>query len=77
MFKEASLVFDTAIKRCEGPFFAARESFMVYFLKTHQVDLALSHLEAAVSQVKDNEWRPTPAPHCLRLVPVPNFQFLQ
>jgi hypothetical protein len=69
MFKEASLVFDTAIKRCEGPFFAARESFMVYFLKTHQVDLALSHLEAAVSQVKDNEWRPTPAPHCLRLVP--------
>jgi len=61
MFKEASLVFDTAIKRCEGPFFAARESFMVYFLKTHQVDLALSHLEAAVSQVKDNEWRPTPA----------------
>ncbi|XP_059436228.1 pentatricopeptide repeat-containing protein At1g02370, mitochondrial-like [Corylus avellana] len=60
MFKEASLVFDTAIKRCRGPFFAARESFMVYFLKTHQLDLALSHLEAAVSEVKDNKWRPTP-----------------
>lgn len=61
MFKEASMVFDTAIKRCEGPFFVARESFMVYFLKTHQVNLALSHLEAAVSEVKDKEWRPTPA----------------
>lgn len=61
MFKEASLVFDTAIKRCGGPFFAAREYFMVYFLKIHQVDLALCHLEAAVSQVKDNDWRPTPA----------------
>jgi pentatricopeptide repeat protein len=59
MFEEASLVFDTAIKRCRGPFFAARESFMVYFLKTHQLDLALSHLEAAVSEVKDNKWRPT------------------
>jgi pentatricopeptide repeat protein len=61
MFKEASLVFDTAIKRCRGPFFAARESFMVYLLKTHQLDLALSHLEAAVSEAKDSKWRPTPA----------------
>jgi tetratricopeptide (TPR) repeat protein len=59
MFEEASSVFDTAIKRCRGPFFAARESFMVYFLKTHQLDLALGHLEAAVSEVKDNKWRPT------------------
>jgi pentatricopeptide repeat protein len=61
MLIEASLVFDTAIKRCRGPFFAARESFMVYFLKTHQLDLARSHLEAAISEVKDSKWRPTPA----------------
>jgi pentatricopeptide repeat protein len=58
MYKEAALIFDDAIKRCKGPFFPAREMFMVYFLKTRQVDLALSHLEAAVSEVEDDEWRP-------------------
>ena len=60
-YKEAALIFDDAIKRCKGPFFSAREMFMVYFSKTRQVDLARSHLEAAVSEVKDGKWRPTPA----------------
>lgn len=61
MYKEASLVFDGAIKRCEGPFFVARESFMVYFLKSHQVNLALDHLDAAVSELKGKEWHLQPA----------------
>jgi pentatricopeptide repeat protein len=61
MYKEAALIFDDAIKRCKGPFFLAREMFMVYFLKTRQVDLALSHLKAAVSEVEDDEWCPATA----------------
>ena len=60
MYKEAALIFDDAIKRCKGPFFLAREMFMVYFLKTRQVDWALSHLKAAVSEVEDEEWCPAP-----------------
>ncbi|KAG2693300.1 hypothetical protein I3760_08G089900 [Carya illinoinensis] len=64
MFKEATLVFDDAMKRCKGPFFSAREMFMVYFLKIRQVALARSYLEAAVSEVKDNEWCPAPATAC-------------
>ncbi|KAB1206449.1 hypothetical protein CJ030_MR7G000095 [Morella rubra] len=61
MYQEAALVFGNVLKRCEGPFFPAGEMFMVCFLKTHKVDLALSYLEAAVSDVKDNEWHPIPA----------------
>ncbi|XP_050264336.1 pentatricopeptide repeat-containing protein At1g02370, mitochondrial [Quercus robur] len=60
MYKEAALIFDDARKRCKGPFFSAREMFMVYYLKTSQVDLALSHLESAVSEVEADEWCPTP-----------------
>lgn len=60
-YKEAALIFDNAMKRSKGPFFKARENFMLFFLKIHQADLAASYLEAAVSEVKDNEWRPTPA----------------
>lgn len=61
MYKEAAVIFEDAAKRTKGPFFKAREMFMIYFLKIHQVDLALCFMEAAVSEAKDNEWHPSPA----------------
>lgn len=61
MYKDAALVFEDAIKRSKGPFFRAREMFMIYFLKFKQVDLALSHLESAISESMDDEWHPSPA----------------
>ncbi|XP_022942939.1 pentatricopeptide repeat-containing protein At1g02370, mitochondrial-like isoform X1 [Cucurbita moschata] len=61
MYEDAALVFEDAIKRSKGPFFRAREMFMIYFLKFKQVDLALSHLESAISESMDDEWHPSPA----------------
>ncbi|KAH7516960.1 hypothetical protein FEM48_Zijuj09G0011300 [Ziziphus jujuba var. spinosa] len=61
MYKEASAVFEDATKRTKGPFFKAREMFMNYFLKIRQVDSALSFMEAAISEAKDDDWRPSPA----------------
>lgn len=61
MFKDAAMIFEDAMKRSKGPFFRAREMFMIYFLKFKQVDLALSHLESAISEGKDNEWHPSSA----------------
>ncbi|XP_022141328.1 pentatricopeptide repeat-containing protein At1g02370, mitochondrial [Momordica charantia] len=61
MYKDAALIFEDAIKRSKGPFLRAREMFMIYFLKLKQVDSALSHLESAISESKDNEWHPSPA----------------
>ncbi|KAF3436555.1 hypothetical protein FNV43_RR23647 [Rhamnella rubrinervis] len=61
MYKEAAVVFEDATKRTKGPFFKAREIFMINFLKSRQVDVALSFMEAAVSETKDWEWHPSPA----------------
>ncbi|PON72371.1 Tetratricopeptide-like helical domain containing protein, partial [Trema orientale] len=58
-FKEAKLVFENANKRSKGPFFKAREKFMFFFLKNRQVDLALSYLDANVSEAKDERWHPS------------------
>ncbi|KAI5565066.1 hypothetical protein BDE02_14G099000 [Populus trichocarpa] len=60
MYEEAALIFDDALKRTEGLFFNAREMFMVFFLKNHQLDLALKHMKAAFSEVKEIEWQPEP-----------------
>ncbi|CAL9009307.1 unnamed protein product [Prunus brigantina] len=60
MYEEAALVFADACKRTKGPFFKAREMFMLYFLKNCQVDLAVSYLGAAVSETVDEEWHPSP-----------------
>ncbi|XP_022769519.1 pentatricopeptide repeat-containing protein At1g02370, mitochondrial [Durio zibethinus] len=57
MHKEAELVLDNAMKRSKGPFTRARECFMVYFLKKRRFDLALRHMEAAVSEI--NDWSPS------------------
>ncbi|XVF32909.1 hypothetical protein REPUB_Repub17cG0123400 [Reevesia pubescens] len=56
MVEEAELVLDNAMKRSKGPFTRARECFMVYFLKKRCFDLALKHMEAAVSEI--NDWCP-------------------
>uniref|UniRef100_A0A2N9IM08 Pentacotripeptide-repeat region of PRORP domain-containing protein n=1 Tax=Fagus sylvatica TaxID=28930 RepID=A0A2N9IM08_FAGSY len=47
MYEDAALVFESAFKRCKGPFFPAREMFMVYLLKSRQLPFALCHLELA------------------------------
>ncbi|KAK7344367.1 hypothetical protein VNO77_13890 [Canavalia gladiata] len=60
MVDEAALVFEDAIRRSKGPFFMIREMFMMFFLEKRQLDGAVSHLEAALSEVKVNEWRPSP-----------------
>ncbi|GMI76017.1 hypothetical protein like AT1G02370 [Hibiscus trionum] len=57
MLEEAELVFDNAVKRSKGPFTKAREHFMIYFLNKGRCDMALKHMEAAVSEVKD--WIPS------------------
>ncbi|XVF80688.1 hypothetical protein PTKIN_Ptkin15bG0094900 [Pterospermum kingtungense] len=57
MVEEAELVLANAMKRNKGPYTRAREIFMVYFLKKRRFDLALKHMEAAVSEVKG--WSPS------------------
>ncbi|TYI69369.1 hypothetical protein E1A91_D08G150500v1 [Gossypium mustelinum] len=56
MLEEAEVVLDNAMKRSKGPYTKAREYFMVYFLRKCRFDMALKHMEAAVSEVKD--WSP-------------------
>ncbi|EEF47249.1 pentatricopeptide repeat-containing protein At1g02370, mitochondrial [Ricinus communis] len=58
MYEEAELIFDDALKRTRGPFFKARERFMLFFLKIHQLDLALKHMRAAFSESEKHEWKP-------------------
>ncbi|KAE8703574.1 Cyclophilin-like peptidyl-prolyl cis-trans isomerase family protein isoform 1 [Hibiscus syriacus] len=58
MLEEAELVLDRAMKRSEGLFAPARECFMVYCLKKLRFDLALMHMEAAVSE--NGGWSPFP-----------------
>ncbi|KAJ6404087.1 hypothetical protein OIU84_012306 [Salix udensis] len=58
MYEEAESIFDDALKRTKGLFFKAREMFMVFFLKNHRPDLALKHMKAALSEVKEIEWQP-------------------
>lgn len=62
MCKEAELVFKNAIKRrqSKGPFYRIREVFILYFLENRKVDLAVCHLEASLSEVKDDGWSPSP-----------------
>ncbi|XVE77530.1 hypothetical protein DITRI_Ditri13aG0070600 [Diplodiscus trichospermus] len=58
MLEEAELVLVNATRRSKGPFTRARECFMVYYLKKRCFDLALKHMEAAVSEF--DSWRPYP-----------------
>ncbi|KAG6785022.1 hypothetical protein POTOM_010744 [Populus tomentosa] len=58
MHEEAASIFDEALKRTKGLFFKAREMFMVFFLKNRQPDLALEHMKAAFSDIKEIEWQP-------------------
>ncbi|WCJ22336.1 Tetratricopeptide repeat (TPR)-like superfamily protein [Euphorbia peplus] len=56
--EEAELVFEEAVKKAKGPFFKARESFVLFFLKRNQVDLALEHMRAAVAGNGEYKWQP-------------------
>uniref|UniRef100_A0A2P2IZR7 Uncharacterized protein MANES_01G229000 n=1 Tax=Rhizophora mucronata TaxID=61149 RepID=A0A2P2IZR7_RHIMU len=58
MYEEAMLIFDGAVKKSKGPFFNAREMFMVFFLKNHQLDSALDHLKKALSEAELCKWQP-------------------
>ncbi|CAN6569898.1 unnamed protein product [Malus baccata var. baccata] len=62
MHEEAELIFANACKKTKGKgsFLEAREMLMVHALNTRKVDLADSHLGAAVSESKDGEWHPSP-----------------
>jgi pentatricopeptide repeat protein len=60
MNEEAVLIFEEALKRCKGPLFRIREMFMVSLLEKGQLDGAMSHLEAALSEVTSNKYRPSP-----------------
>ncbi|XP_065860309.1 pentatricopeptide repeat-containing protein At1g02370, mitochondrial [Euphorbia lathyris] len=57
MLEEAESVFEDALKRTKGPFFKARESFMMFFLRTHKLDLALEHL-TAITEAGEYKWHP-------------------
>ncbi|XP_010249890.1 PREDICTED: pentatricopeptide repeat-containing protein At1g02370, mitochondrial-like [Nelumbo nucifera] len=59
MLEEAESVCNGAIQRGSAPNFRTSEMFMDFFLKARNGDLALKHMEAAVSKVKNNEWQPT------------------
>ncbi|XP_050237927.1 pentatricopeptide repeat-containing protein At1g02370, mitochondrial isoform X2 [Mercurialis annua] len=58
MYEEAEVIFEEALARNRGPFFKSRERFMVFFLKIHQLDLALKHMKAAFAESKEYEWAP-------------------
>jgi pentatricopeptide repeat protein len=62
MNEEAASIFEEALKRCKGPYFRIREMFMVSLLEKGQLDGAMSHLEAALSEVTGtgNKYRPSP-----------------
>ncbi|RDX92404.1 Pentatricopeptide repeat-containing protein, mitochondrial, partial [Mucuna pruriens] len=60
MVEEAALVFEEASRRSKGPLFRIRETFMMFFLEKNQLDAAVRHLEAALSEVKGDQWRPSP-----------------
>ncbi|KAI9180653.1 hypothetical protein LWI28_006944 [Acer negundo] len=59
MYDEAVTTFDGAIKRAKGLYFKAREAFMVYYLRTGQLDLAWNEVDTAISEAKELDWKPT------------------
>ncbi|KAL5795742.1 hypothetical protein ACOSQ2_000562 [Xanthoceras sorbifolium] len=59
MYEEAASVFDDAIKRTTGLYFKAREAFMVYYLRTRQLDLAWNEMDAAIAEAKERSWKPS------------------
>ncbi|KAK1398760.1 Pentatricopeptide repeat-containing protein, mitochondrial [Heracleum sosnowskyi] len=56
LIREAEDVFQNILKRCKGPVYQHGKPLILYYLNEKQVDLALRCLEAATSEVKDNEW---------------------
>lgn len=55
MYQEAEKILDGAMKKCKGPFSKARELLMIHLLENGKADLAMIHLEAAVSDTAENK----------------------
>ncbi|KFK42596.1 hypothetical protein AALP_AA1G016200 [Arabis alpina] len=55
MYQEAEKVLDNAMKKCKGPFSKARQLLMIFLLENGKADLAMKHLEAAVSNTEENK----------------------
>lgn len=60
MIKDAESILYEAVKRSSGPFYTALDMFMAHHLKVREIDTALKYMEAAASEVKNNEWQPAP-----------------
>ena len=60
MHEEAKLIFANACKKTKGSFMKSQAILMAYTLNTSKVDLAISKLEAAVSESKNEELHPSP-----------------
>lgn len=58
MYEEAVSTFNNAKKRVKDRYSKAREAFMIYYLRTGQLDLALTEMEAAASEGKEYGWCP-------------------
>ncbi|EOA40137.1 hypothetical protein CARUB_v10008848mg [Capsella rubella] len=58
MHEEAEKILDGAMKKSKGPFSKARQLLMIHLLQNGKADLAMKHLEAAVSDSTENkdEW---------------------
>lgn len=60
--EEALSEYKEAIKRRQGkgPFMKTHETFILFYLRKHEEDLAVNHLEAALSEAKDyDKWSPS------------------
>ncbi|KAM7526979.1 hypothetical protein LguiB_030389 [Lonicera macranthoides] len=60
MIEQAEIVLHNAVQRSSGSFHWVWESFMIFYLKKRQMDMALKCLEAAVVGLKNNKWKPSP-----------------
>lgn len=58
MLKEAESLCKKATEMGVTPGFRTVELFMDYFMKRHEMNLALKYFEVAVSQVEHNQWKP-------------------
>ncbi|KAG7595560.1 Pentatricopeptide repeat [Arabidopsis suecica] len=58
MYEEAEKILDGAMEKSKGPFSKARQLLMIHLLENGKADLAMKHLEAAVSDSAENkdEW---------------------
>ncbi|OVA16787.1 Pentatricopeptide repeat [Macleaya cordata] len=64
MITEAELLREDAVKKGGDPNSRTLYTFMKFYLKKHQIDLALKYFVDAVSKSKDNKWEPSEETIC-------------